>query len=100
MNTPPPPNRLVVNKALRRRSGFFGFNSGLAILSLGILALGFIAASFLPLGVVVAGTLGLFVATVYIFRDGTDPVIGRFRRPKHYTRAGFDYFPVIKNGKK
>jgi 4-hydroxybenzoate polyprenyltransferase len=99
MNTPPR-NRLIVNKALRRRSGFFGFNAGLASMSLSILTLGLISAQFLPPSVAVSGTIALFIATIYIFRDGTDIVMGRFRKPRHYTRAGLDFISVFQHGKK
>lgn len=100
MDTLPRLDRRIVNKARRRRSGFFGFNTGLAILSLCVVMLGFIASSFLPLGIVVSGTVALFVAVIYIFRDGTDAVLGRLRRPRHYTRAGLNHIPVLKNEKK
>lgn len=93
------PDRLVVNKALRRRAGFFGFNTGLATLSLGVITLGLLAAQFMPLNVVVAMTFALLVSTIYIFRDGTDPVLGKFRRPRHYTRGGLDYFLVFNDEK-
>jgi hypothetical protein len=102
MTQPPPTDnrqRLIVNKALRRRSGMFGVNTGLAIITLSIITLGVISASFLPLGVVVGLTLGLVVATIYIFRDGTDPILSRFRKPRNYTRGGLNYVPVIKNVK-
>jgi regulator of protease activity HflC (stomatin/prohibitin superfamily) len=89
------PNRLVPNRALRRRSGFFGFNTGLAILSLMVLLLGYFIAQVLPFGIAIAMTVSMFVATLYIFRDGTDPVVGRFRKPRHYTRAGLDYIQVF-----
>jgi hypothetical protein len=97
LNQPPNRERLVVNKALRRRSGMFGVNSGLAISALSILVLGVIFAQFLPLGIVVGMTLALFMATIYVFRNGTDPILGRFRKPRHYTRGGLDYIRVLKH---
>jgi hypothetical protein len=100
MNTPQLHERRVVNKARRRRSGFFGFNTGLAILSLSVVMLGLIASSFLPLGIVVSGTVALFVAVIYIFRDGTDAVLGRLRRTRHYTRTGLNHIPVLKDEKR
>jgi hypothetical protein len=39
------------------------------------------------------------IATIYIFRDGTDTVMGRFRKPRHYTRGGLEQTPVLKYGK-
>jgi hypothetical protein len=89
------PNRLVPNRALRRRSGFFGFNTGLAILSLMVLLLGYFIAQVLPFGIATSITVSMFVANLYIFRDGTDPVVGRFRKPRHYTRAGLDHIQVF-----
>jgi hypothetical protein len=98
-NTPPPRDRLVVNRALRRRSGFFGINSGLAIMSLSVFVLGIVSTQFLPINMVVPMTVSLLVATIYIFRDGTDMVMSRFRKPRHYTRGGLEYTPVLKYGK-
>jgi hypothetical protein len=89
--------RLVVNKALRRRSGMFGVNTGLAIITLSIITLGLISTQFLPIGIVVGLTLGLVVATIYVFRDGTDPIMSRFRKPRNYTRGCLNYSPVLKN---
>jgi hypothetical protein len=91
------PNKLVPNPALRRRSGFFGFNTGLAIISLMVLLLGYCIAQVVDISIAVAVTVALFVATLYIFRDGTDPVVGRFRKPRHYTRAGLDYIQVYRH---
>jgi hypothetical protein len=48
---------------------------------------------------VVPMTVSLLVATIYIFRDGTDTVMGRFRKPRHYTRGGLEHIPVLKHGK-
>jgi hypothetical protein len=89
--------RLVVNKALRRRAGFFGYNSGLGIATVSILVLGFVSAGFLPLGMVIGITSSLFLTTIYIFRDGTDQLMGKFRSPRHYTRGGLEYTPLFKN---
>jgi hypothetical protein len=89
--------RLVVNKALRRRSGMFGVNTGLATITLSIITLGVISAQFLPIGIVVGLTLGLVVATIYVFRDGTEPILSRFRKPRNYTRGCLTYVPVIKH---
>jgi hypothetical protein len=88
--------RLVVNKALRRRAGFFGYNTGLGITTLSILVLGFLSAAFLPLGMVIGITSSLFLTTIYIFRDGTDRLMGKFRRPRHYTRGGLEHTPLFK----
>jgi hypothetical protein len=98
-NNPPPRYRLVVNLALRRRSGFFGINSGLATMSLSVIVLGIISTQFLPINMVVPLTVSLLVATIYIFRDGTDTVMSRIRKPKHYTRGGLEHIPVLKYGK-
>jgi hypothetical protein len=95
----PPRNRLVVNRALRRRSGFFGINTGLATMSIGVIILGIVATEFLPVNMVVPMTVALLVATIYIFRDGTDPVLSRFRKPRHYTRGGLEFIPVFKRVK-
>jgi hypothetical protein len=92
-------DRLVVNKALRRRSGFFGINTGLATMSVGVITLGIVLTQFLPINMVVPMTVALLVATIYIFRDGTDLVMSRFRKPRHYTRAGLEFIPVFKHGK-
>jgi hypothetical protein len=99
MNNPPPRDRLVVNRALRRRSGFFGINTGLATMSLSVIVLGIVATQFLPINMVVPMTVSLLVATIYIFRDGTDTVMSRFRKPRHYTRGGLEHIPVLKHGK-
>ncbi len=98
-NKLPSRDRLVVNRALRRRSGFFGINSGLATMSLSVVVLGIVSTQFLPINMVVPLTVSLLVATIYIFRDGTDTVMSRFRKPKHYTRGGLEYTPVLKYGK-
>ena len=98
-NKLPSRDRLVVNRALRRRSGFFGINSGLATMSLSVVVLGIVSTQFLPINMVVPMTVSLLVATIYIFRDGTDTVMSRFRKPKHYTRGGLEYTPVLKYGK-
>lgn len=98
-NKPPSRDRLVVNRALRRRSGFFGINSGLAIMSLSVIVLGIVLTQFLPINMVVPLTVSMLVATIYIFRDGTDTVMSRFRKPKHYTRGGIEHTPVLKYGK-
>jgi hypothetical protein len=97
MATKQQPGRLVVNKALRRRAGFFGYNTGMAITTLSVLVLGFVSASFLPLGVVIGITSSMFLTTIYVFRDGTDPLIGKFRRPRHYTRGGLNHTPLFKD---
>lgn len=89
--------RLVVNKALRRRAGFFGYNTGLGIMTLSILLLGFISSAYLPLGMVIGIVSSLFLTTIYIFRDGTDQLMGKFRRPRHYTRGGLEHTPLFKN---
>jgi hypothetical protein len=99
MNNPQPRDRLVVNRALRRRSGFFGINLGLATISLGVVVLGIVSTQFLPINMVVPLTVSLLVATIYIFRDGTDTVMSRSRKPKHYTRGGLEHTPVLKYGK-
>jgi hypothetical protein len=99
MNNPQQRDRLVVNRALRRRSGFFGINSGLATMSLGVIVLGIVSTQFLPINMVVPLTVSLLVATIYIFRDGTDTVMSRFRKPRHYTRGGLEHTPVLKNAK-
>ena len=98
-NKLPSRDRLVVNRALRRRSGFFGINSGLATMSLGVVVLGIVSTQFLPINMVVPLTVSLLVATIYIFRDGTDMVMSRFRKPRHYTRGGLEHIPVLKYGK-
>jgi hypothetical protein len=92
-------DRLVVNRALRRRSGFFGINSGLATMSLGVIVVGIVSTQFLPINMVVPLTVSLLVATIYIFRDGTDTVMSRFRKPRHYTRGGLEHTPVLTYGK-
>ncbi len=97
MSSPKQEGRLVINKALRRRAGFFGHNTGLSISTLLILGAGFLSASFLPLGIVIGITSSLFLTTIYIFRDGTDRLMGKFRRPRHYTRGGLDYLPLFKS---
>jgi hypothetical protein len=96
MSAPKQEGRLVINKALRRRAGFFGHNTGLAITTLSILVAGFVSASFLPLGMVIGITSSLFLTTIYIFRDGTDRLMGKFRRPRHYTRGGLEHTPLFK----
>jgi hypothetical protein len=99
MNNLPSRDRLVVNRALRRRSGFFGINSGLATMSLSVVVLGIVSTQFLPINMVVPLTVSLLVATIYIFRDGTDTVLSRARKTRHYTRGGLEHIPVLKHGK-
>jgi hypothetical protein len=99
MNNTPSRDRLIVNRALRRRSGFFGINSGLAIMSLSVFVLGIVSTQFLPINMVVPMTVSLLVATIYIFRDGTDTVMSRLRKTRHYTRGGLEHTPVLRNGK-
>jgi hypothetical protein len=91
-----PKDRLVVNKTLRRRAGFFGFNTGLAIASFLILCCGLIAVTVLPIGIVLAVTASLFLTTIYVLRDGTDSLVSKIRRPRHYTRGGLTYTPLFK----
>jgi hypothetical protein len=92
----PSRDRLVVNKTLRRRAGFFGFNTGLAIASFLILCCGLIALTILPIGIVLAITASLFLTTIYVLRDGTDSLVSKLRRPRHYTRGGLTYTPLFK----
>ncbi|WP_373546683.1 hypothetical protein [Chamaesiphon sp.] len=58
-NKLPSRDRLVVNRALRRRSGFFGINSGLATMSLSVVVLGIVSTQFLPINMVIPMTVSL-----------------------------------------
>jgi hypothetical protein len=68
-------------------------------MSLSVVVLGIVSTQFLPINMVVPLTVSLLVATIYIFRDGTDTVLGRGRKPRHYTRGGLEHIPVLKHGK-
>ena len=84
--------RIEVNRALRRRSKFFGISRDVAIVLIGIGVFCFVLGSLgLPINIVIALFVTFFFTAIFTLKNGTSEVLARIRKPKHYTRGCFEY---------
>jgi hypothetical protein len=84
--------RIDVNRALRRRSKFFGISRDVGLVLMGILLFCITLGYFgMPPNFASAIFATLFFTTLFILKDGSGEVLARMRKPRHYTRGCFEY---------
>lgn len=93
--------RIDVNRALRRRSKFFGISRDVGLVLLGILmfslTLGYCG---VPPNIAAAIFGTLFFTALFTLKDGSGEVLAKMRKPRHYTRGCFEYRSPLHTGKK
>jgi hypothetical protein len=92
--------RIEVNRALRRRSKFFGISRDVGLVLLMIVAICLTLASFgVPPNVAAAIFATLFFTALFTLKDGAGEVLAKMRKPRHYTRGCFEYRSPLRGAK-